>query len=64
MLLLVIDILYSHMSRDVLLITKEHIATLTNLIFLFKPPLYSSTLVIILCKSSITLFYAEILTIT
>ena len=32
MLLLVIDILCSHMSRDVL-ITKEHIATLTNLIF-------------------------------
>ena len=63
MLLLVIAILYSHMSRDVL-ITKEHIATLTNLIFLFKPPLYSSTLVIILCKSSITLFYTEILTIT
>ena len=28
------------------LITKEHIATYTNLILLFKPVLYSSTLVI------------------
>ena len=36
----------------------------TNLILLFKPALYSSTLVMILFKSSINLFYAEILTVT
>ena len=35
----------------------------TNLILLFKPALYSSTLMMILCKSSIKLFYAEILTV-
>ena len=35
-----------------------------NLIFLFKPALYSSTLVIKLFDSSIKLFYAEILTVT
>ena len=46
------------------LITKEHIATHANLIFLFKPALYSSTLVIKLFESSIKLFYAEILTVT
>ena len=41
------------MSPEQRLITKEHIATHTNLILLFKPPLYSSTLVI---KCSIKLF--------
>ena len=35
-----------------------------NLILLFKPALYSSTLVIKLFESSINLFYAEILTVT
>ena len=35
-----------------------------NLILLFKPALYSSTLVIKLFESSIKLFYAEILTVT
>ena len=45
----------SHVSR---LITKECI------ILLFKPALYSSTLVIKDFESSIKLFYAEILTIT
>ena len=35
-----------------------------NLIRLFKPALYSSTLVIKLFKRSIKLFYAEILTVT
>ena len=34
-----------------------------NLIFLFKPALYSSTLVIKVFESSIKLFYAEILTV-
>ena len=34
-----------------------------NLILLFKPALYSSTLVIKLFESSIKLFYAEILTV-
>ena len=43
---------------------KEHIATHANLILLFKPALYSSTLVIKLFESSIKLFYAEILTVT
>ena len=38
-------------SREQRLITKEHIATHTNLILLFKPALFSST------------FYAEILTV-
>ena len=46
------------------LITKEHIATHTNLILLFKPALYYSALVIKLFKSSIKLFQAEILTVT
>ena len=45
-------------------ITKEDIATHANLILLFKPALYSSTLVKKLFKSSIKLFYAEILTAT
>ena len=49
-------------SRQQKLITKEHIATHANLILLFKPALYSSTLVIKLFESSI-LFYAEILTV-
>ena len=35
----------------------------TNLILLFKPALYSSTLVIKLFESSIKLFYAKILTV-
>ena len=35
-----------------------------NLILLFKPTLYSSTLVIKLFESSIKLFYAEILIVT
>ena len=51
-------------SREQRLITKEHIATHANLILLFKPALYSSTLVIKLFESSIKLFYAEILTVT
>ena len=51
-------------SHEQGLITKEHIATHTNLILLFKPALYSSTLVMILFKSSMKLFYAEILTVT
>ena len=38
------------------LINKEHIATHTNLILLFKPALYSSTFVIECFKSSIKLF--------
>ena len=36
----------------------------TNLILLFKLALYSSTLVMILFKNSIKLFYAETLTVT
>ena len=51
-------------SREHRLITKEHIATHVNLILLFKPTLYSSTLVIELFESSIKLFYAEIITVT
>ena len=51
-------------SREQRLITKEHIATHANLILLFKPALYSSTLVIKVFKSSTKLFYAEILTVT
>ena len=52
-------------SREQRLITKEHIATHANVILLlFKPALYSSTLVIKLFESSIKLFYAEILTVT
>ena len=50
-------------SREQRLITKVHIATHANLILLFKPTLYSSTLVIKLFESSIKLFYAEILTV-
>ena len=50
-------------SRKQRLITKEHIATHVNLILLFKPALYFSTLVIKLFESSIKLFYAEILTV-
>ena len=50
-------------SREQRLITKEHIATHANLILLFKPALYSSTLVIKLFESSIKLFYAKILTV-
>ena len=49
--------------REHRLITKEHIAMHANLILLFKPPLYSSILVIKLFESSIKLFYAEILTV-
>ena len=51
-------------SREQRLIIKEHIATDANLILLFKPALYSSTLEIELFESSIKLFYAEILTAT
>ena len=51
-------------SREQRLITKEHIATYANLVLLFKPALYSITLVIELFESSIKLFYAEILTVT
>ena len=51
-------------SREQRLITKEHIATDANLILLFKPALYSSTLEIELFESSIKFFYAEILTAT
>ena len=51
-------------SREQRLITKKHIATHANLILLFKPALYSITLVIKLFESSIQLFYAEILTVT
>ena len=51
-------------SHEQRLITKEHIAMHANLILLFKPDLYSSTLVIKLFESSINLFYAEILTVT
>ena len=40
-------------SRVRILITREHIATHTNLILLFKPALNSSTLVIKLFESSI-----------
>ena len=50
-------------SREHILITKEHIAMHVNLILLFKPALYSSTLVIELFESSIKLFYAEILSV-
>ena len=45
-------------SREQRLITKEHIAMHANLIFLFKPALYSSTLVIKVFESS------EFLTVT
>ena len=49
-------------SREQRLITQEHIATHVNLILLFKPALYSSTLVVIkLFESSIKLFYAKII---
>ena len=48
-------------SHEQRLITKELIATYVNLIILFKPALYSSTLVTKLFKRSIKLFYAEIL---
>ena len=51
-------------SREQRLITREHIAKHANLILLFKPTLYSSTLVIKLFESSIKLLYAEILTVT
>ena len=51
-------------SREQRLITKEHIATHANLILLFKPALYSSTLMIKLFESSIKLFYAKNLTVT
>ena len=50
-------------SREHRLISKEHIAMHANLILLFKPDLYSSTLVIELFESSIKLFYAEILSV-
>ena len=50
-------------SREQRLITKEYIAMQANLILLFKPALYSSTLVIKLFESSTKLFYAEILTV-
>ena len=42
------------MTHEQRLITKEHIATHTNLILLFKPALYSRTLVIkvVLCQNS------------
>ena len=50
-------------SREQRFITKERIATHANLILLFKPALYSSTLVIKLFESSIKVFYAEILTV-
>ena len=50
-------------SREHRFITKEHIAMHVNLILLFKPALYSSTLVIELFESSIKLFYAEILSV-
>ena len=50
-------------SREQRLITKEHIAMHANLILLFKPALYSSTLVIKLFESSLKLFYTEILTV-
>ena len=40
-------------SREQRLITREHIAMHANLILLFKPALYSSTLVIKLFESSI-----------
>ena len=49
-------------SREQRLITKEHIATHTNLILLFKIALDSSTIVIKLFNSK-KLFYAEILTV-
>ena len=51
-------------SHEQRLITKEHIAMHVNLILLFKPALYSSTLVIKHFESSIKWFYAKILTIT
>ena len=49
----------SHGQR---LITKEHIAMHTNLILLFKPVLYSGTLVIKVCN--IKLYLAGIITVT
>ena len=45
-------------SREQRLNTKEHIATQANLILLFKPALYFSTLVIKLFESGIKLLYA------
>ena len=53
----------SHVSRDSSL-RNTYVAMHVNLILLFKPALYSSTLVIKLFESSINLFYAEILTVT
>ena len=50
-----------HVSRDSSL---RNTAMDANLILLFKPSLYSSTVVIKLFESNIKLFYAEILTIT
>ena len=52
------------MSREQRLITKEHIATHTNLFLWLKPTRYSDTLVIKLFKSNIKLYYAGILTVT
>ena len=48
----------SHVSRDSSI---RNTAMHANLIPLFKPALYSSTLVIKLFESRIMLFYAEIL---
>ena len=53
----------SHMSKDSSL-RNTYVAMHINLFPLFKPALYSSTLVIKLFKSSIKLFYAKILTLT
>ena len=53
----------SHMSRDSSL-RNTYVAMHANLILLFKPALYSSTLVIKVSESNIKLFYAEILTVT
>ena len=53
----------SHVSRDSSL-RNTYVATHANLILLFKPALYSSTLVIKVFESSIKLFYAKILTVT
>ena len=55
---------YQFSACPVLIIIIKHIATDANLILLFKPALYSSTLEIELFESSIKLFYAEILTAT
>ena len=52
---------YMDESHEQKLITREHIAMHTNLIHQFKLPLYLSTLVILIFKSSMKLFKPKLL---